>query len=324
MTKYFTHYLKHGYQEKRAGKGCEEVVKATSVYNGVDYSKVYDYYYYINKYPDIKKYYSKDDVATLKHFVEHGMAEGRQAISSFDVRAYRNNYPDLNKNFGNDWKKYFIHYMNHGYKEKRSAVGTEVSNPVTVYRGVDYSAVYDFNYYINKYPDMYKYYSKNDVGALKHFVEHGMAEGRQGCAAFNVQVYRSKSPDLNGHFGNDLKKYYIHYKDHGRYENRVSTANKVDKPITVYNGVDYSKVYDFNYYINTYPDMKKYYANNDVAALRHFVYHGMAEGRQAKASFNPKAYRANNADLNGYFGNDYVKYYVHYMNHGIYEGRKGN
>jgi hypothetical protein len=151
-----------------------------------------------------------------------------------------------------------------------------------------------------------------------------MAEGRQGCAAFNVQVYRSKSPDLNGHFGNDLKKYYIHYKDHGRYENRVSTANKVDKPITVYNGVDYSKVYDFNYYINTYPDMNKYYANNDVAALRHFVYHGMAEGRQAKVSFNPKAYRANNADLNGYFGNDYVKYYVHYMNHGIYEGRKGN
>ena len=324
MTKYFTHYLKHGYQEKRTGTGCEEVVKATTVYNGVDYSKVYDYYYYINKYPDIKKYFSKDDITTLKHFVEHGMAEGRQAISSFDVRAYRNNYPDLNKNFGNDWKKYFVHYMNHGYKEKRSAVGTEVSNPVTVYRGVDYSAVYDFNYYINKYPDMYKYYAKNDVGALKHFVEHGMAEGRQGCAAFNVQVYRSKNPDLNGHFGNNLKKYYIHYKDHGKNENRVSAANKVDKPITVYNGVDYSKVYDFNYYINKYPDMKKYYGNNDVAALKHFVYHGMAEGRQAKANFDPKAYRANYADLNGYFGNDYVKYYIHYMNHGIYEGRKGN
>ena len=324
MTKYYIHYVKHGYQEKRAGTGCEEVVKATTVYNGVDYSKVYDYYYYINKYPDVRKYFSKDDTATIKHFVEHGMSEGRQAISTFDVKAYSRNYADLRGHFGNDWKKYFIHYMNHGYNEKRSGVAAEVTNPVTIYKGVDYSAVYDFNYYITKYPDMYKYYAKNDVGALKHFVEHGMAEGRQGSASFSAQSYRNKYSDLNGHFGNDWKKYYIHYMNHGKGEGRVGALNKIDKPVTVYNGVDYSKVYDFNYYINMYPDMKKYYAGNDVAALRHFVNHGMSEGRQAKAAFNPKAYRTNYADLNGHFGNDWRKYYIHYMNHGYFEGRKGN
>ena len=203
-------------------------------------------------------------------------------------------------------------------------MAAEVTNPVTIYKGVDYSAVYDFNYYITKYPDMYKYYAKNDVGALKHFVEHGMAEGRQGSASFSARSYRNKYSDLNGHFGNDWKKYYIHYMNHGKGEGRVGALNKIDKPVTVYNGVDYSKVYDFNYYINMYPDMKKYYGNNDVAALRHFVYHGMSEGRQAKAAFNPKAYRTNYADLNGHFGNDWRKYYIHYMNHGYFEGRTGN
>ena len=166
-------------------------------FNGVDYSRVYDFDYYINRYEDLKKAFGNDDVAALKHFIKYGMREGRQAKETFDVFSYKNANQDLRKAFGNDLRKYYEHYMIWGYKERRVSQGVNVvQNPVTVMDGVDYSKVYDFNYYINMYPDMKKYYGNNDVAALRHFVYHGMSEGRQAKATFDVNSYRLQYPDL--------------------------------------------------------------------------------------------------------------------------------
>jgi N-acetylmuramoyl-L-alanine amidase len=52
---------------------------------------------------------------------------------------------------------------------------------ITVYNGVDYSSVYDFDYYINRYPDIAAVFGNNPEGALAHYVTFGIAEGRQGC-----------------------------------------------------------------------------------------------------------------------------------------------
>ena len=107
----------------------------------------------------MKNYYANDDIGAIKHFVEHGMAEGRQGKDTFDVKTYKNMYPDLRNNFGNDLKKYYIHYINHGYKENRKTIGgSEIIKPVTILNGVDY----DYN---NPKTD------KNLViGTLVHFV----------------------------------------------------------------------------------------------------------------------------------------------------------
>ncbi len=327
LKKYYIHYMNHGYKEGRTAIGVQTIVNPITVYNGVDYAKVYDFIYYTNKYSDIKKYYGNDDVAALKHFVEHGMAEGRQGSSTFDLGSYKNSSPDLRRHFGNDNKKYYIHYMNYGYKEGRKAVNvTTMSKPLTVYKGVDYSKVYDFNFYINKYADMKKYYQFDDESALKHFVEHGMAEGRQGSSTFELGSYKNSSPDLRKYYGNDNSKYYIHYINHGYKENRAATgAATMTNPTTVFDGVDYSKVYDFNYYINKYPDMKKYYQYDDTGALRHFVLYGIREGRQASENFNLQVYRQNATDLQKYYGfapENNIKYVTHYMYHGYKEGRK--
>ena len=327
LKKYYIHYMNHGYKEGRTAIGVQTIVNPITVYNGVDYAKVYDFIYYTNKYSDIKKYYGNDDVAALKHFVEHGMAEGRQGSSTFELGSYKNSSPDLRRHFGNDNKKYYIHYMNYGYKEGRKAVNvTTMSKPLTVYKGVDYSKVYDFNFYINKYADMKKYYQFDDESALKHFVEHGMAEGRQGSSTFDLGSYKNSSPDLRKYYGNDNSKYYIHYINHGYKENRAATgAATMTNPTTVFDGVDYSKVYDFNYYINKYPDMKKYYQYDDTGALRHFVLYGIREGRQASENFNLQVYRQNATDLQKYYGfapENNIKYVTHYMYHGYKEGRK--
>ena len=56
--------------------------------------------------------------------------------------------------------------------------------------------------------------------ALKHFVEHGMQEGRQGTAEFNVYAYKARYADLRSVYGDDLVKYYMHYIRAGKAEGR--------------------------------------------------------------------------------------------------------
>ncbi len=91
------------------------------VNKGVDYSKVYDFAYYINRYPDMRVLYANNPAGALQHFVTNGMAEGRQGCENFSPIAYKNNYADLRNAFGNDWKQYYMHFINYGYAEGRNA-----------------------------------------------------------------------------------------------------------------------------------------------------------------------------------------------------------
>lgn len=192
-----------------------------TVYNGVDYSTVYDGAYYRHHYADVKKAFGVDDSAMLKHFVEYGMKESRQAKSTFNVYSYAYKYADLRKIYKNDLKSYYIHYVKYGAKEGRIATGTTaMQGCTTVYNGVDYSAVYNGTYYSSHNAVLKKKYGLDDAGLLQHFVQYGMKEGRQATAGFNVKNYKAHYADLRKAYGNDLKKYYMHYINYGRKEGR--------------------------------------------------------------------------------------------------------
>ncbi len=324
----------------------EEHIPIT-IYDGVDYSPVYDYEYYINKYADLKKAFGDDEKAALKHFVNYGMKEGRQASESFNVQFYKNKYVDLQKAFGSDLKSYYNHYIRYGKKEGRIAAGA-VENPapttpetpeepeipeepevpetpkyVSIYNGIDYSDVYDYEYYINKYSDLKKAFGSDDEKALRHFVNYGMKEGRQAKETFNVKSYKNRYKDLRNAYGSNLKSYYLHYINYGKREGRKTTGIvEIQNPITVYDGIDYSAVYDYKYYINKYADLKKAFEGDDEAALRHFVNYGMKEGRQAKETFDVRYYKDNYADLQNAYGNNLKDYYMHYIRYGQNEGRE--
>lgn len=289
----------------------------------VDYSAVFDVAYYANRYPDLKAAFGNDESALLQHFIQYGMAEGRQGSSQFDVYSYKNLYPDLRAAFGNNLKSYYMHYISSGKAEGRKATGVNtLQNPITTYNGIDYSAVYDYNYYLKKYSDLAKIYTNDDIGLLAHFVNCGMGEGRQAKASFDVFSYRNQYQDLRVAFGNNLKSYYMHYISNGKAEGRKATGVKsIQNPITTYNGVDYSSVYDYNFYIKKYSDLARIYTNDEVGLLAHFVNCGMAEGRQAKANFDVFSYRNQYQDLRLAFGKDLKSYYFHYMNSGKKEGR---
>lgn len=289
----------------------------------VDYSAVFDAAYYANRYPDLKAAFGNDESALLQHFIQYGMAEGRQGSSQFDVYSYKNLYPDLRAAFGNNLKSYYMHYISSGKAEGRKATGVNtLQNPITTYNGIDYSAVYDYNYYLKKYSDLAKIYTNDDIGLLAHFVNCGMGEGRQAKDSFDVFSYRNQYQDLRVAFGNNLKSYYMHYISNGKAEGRKATGVKsIQNPITTYNGVDYSSVYDYNFYIKKYSDLARIYTNDEVGLLAHFVNCGMAEGRQAKANFDVFSYRNQYQDLRLAFGKDLKSYYFHYMNSGKKEGR---
>lgn len=91
---------------------------------------------------------------------------------------------------------------------------------------------------------------------------------------------------------------------------------------TSVNGIDYSAVFDAEYYYNAYPDVQQAIGQDADALLQHFINSGMKEGRIAKADFDVRAYMKNNLDLLSVYGiKDLSSYYYHYLQSGKAEGR---
>ena len=88
-----------------------------------------------------------------------------------------------------------------------------------------YSPVFDATYYLTKYPELGSQVGTSPEALLKHFVNTGMAEGRQGNEEFDVFFYKNKYKDLSDAFGNDLKSYYLHYISCGQAEGRKGSAS---------------------------------------------------------------------------------------------------
>lgn len=194
--------------------------------SGKNYAAVFNAEYYALNNADVLAAVGPEPAALLKHFVDCGMAEGRQGCETFNVWSYYNRYPDLRSAFGLNYTALYNHYMTAGVFEGR--VGTGYENTMvgyqTVYNGVDYSAVYDFNYYYTHNADVAVANGWDDAKLLKHFVDCGMDEGRQASSSFNLNSYKYANYDLRIQFGDDNRQYYMHYISNGKAEGRVATG----------------------------------------------------------------------------------------------------
>ena len=305
-------------------------VPNVTMLDGIDYSKVYDYSFYLNNNPDVLEVFNGDPVLTLTHFIRYGMNERRRAAESFDVNSYSNSYADLRAAYLNDASKYYYHYMNCGFREGRKTTGeAELQGTVTALNGIDYSNVYDYQYYIRRYPDIKKFVSTKlapDAAALEHFIRYGMNERRIAIKEFDVTSYSNCYQDLRLAYGQDAPSYYMHYIKYGKREGRRAVGTeKLINPVSSVNGRDYSRVYNYEYYIGKHSDIKNFVSAKlapDAAALEHFLRYGMREKRQASKGFDVVSYYRTYQDLRVAYHNNYPAYYEHYINYGYNEKRK--
>ena len=77
------------------------------------------------------------------------------------------------------------------------------------------------------------------MAVLRHFVNSGMIEGRQGSEEFNVTTYKNRYSDLRIAYGKNTKNYYMHYIWSGKKEGRSGKGtSELIGAVTKYNGVD--------------------------------------------------------------------------------------
>lgn len=124
----------------------------------------------------------------------------------------------------------------------------------------------------------------------------------------------------------DIKQYITSISNMG--VNQAADISKMNTELSKYNserytvnGYDFSKVFDLEFYMNKYKDLRDAFGDDYDKYFQHFIKYGMKEGRQGSADFDYATYRANNPDLEKAFGNDKAAYYNHYVSRGYSENR---
>lgn len=192
-----------------------------TVYEGVDYSPVYDFDYYVAHNSYVKKNFADSPKKALAYFVTKGMEKRQRASEGFDVVSYINGCKSLRRSYKNNYKKYYLHYIHTGCKDatyvaKATAGLKKMQDYCVKYAGVSYAKVYDYNYYVAHCADVLAKYGVDDVAVFEDFVERGMALGLQGNSKFNVNSYMLANPSLLKKWGNDYEKYYTYYAKTGK------------------------------------------------------------------------------------------------------------
>lgn len=186
-----------------------------------------------------------------------------------------------------------------------------------------YKLVYNYSDYLKYNSDIRTKYRQDKAGAFKHFLTKGMAAGRQASSSFDPVSYRLEYKHLRKKYGDDWKQYYLHYIRSGHAAGFHGTGCEVLKHYdVVYNGVSYSRVYNYNDYIRLHPTLFTKYGYDEAAVLKHFVTVGIPRGYQGSSKFKYTAYKKYNPDLAAKFGTDRKQYYLHYINTGWKEKRR--
>lgn len=84
--------------------------------------------------------------------------------------------------------------------------------------------LFDARAYARMYPEVVAVFGNNTQALFNHFIQYGLAEGRQINSTFNVNAYRSAYGDLNKAFGNNIINYYQHFVLFSAAENRTVTT----------------------------------------------------------------------------------------------------
>lgn len=205
---------------------------------------------YLQYNPELRNTVGTNNMKLKVDWLTKGLTAGRRANDEFDVNFFKKMYPDLTAGMNNQAvDKYY-----NTTARKAGKMGSELSaklkpafdasyitsnNPdwksvgtgttalwnnfvdIGVSGNIQTSPIFDVSYYKKNNPDLAEKYGNDVYGYIRHFLETGMKEGKQGCASFNVKAFKDQHPELN--YGNDYVKYFNYYlsnyKKAGIYNN---------------------------------------------------------------------------------------------------------
>ena len=201
----------------------------------------------------------------------------------------------------------FFHLINKkNYNEKRQI---EI---------VKNSPLFDAKWYLAQNPDV----KAKKIGAAKHYVKYGWKEGRNPSPDFDTEEYLAEYPGLDEKNWCPLFHYMLEHKElMPKIDYKEQIFNLLDKYTNKYKGksADYkliakSKYFNKNWYLKTYPDVKK--AKMDP--IEHYMKYGWKEGRNPGPKFSTNDYLDLNADVK----KAKINPLVHYEKYGKREERK--
>lgn len=301
-------------------KGYEGFFETSFTITG-KYADILDPEWYLKNDPEAMQACGGDVNKAEEYFLKEGITKGKRGCKEFDVRYYLNNYPEIKEKCSGDYMAAAEHYIREG---KAKGLVADRMLDSAVLEGADYTYVYDAAFAAERNPEIFEACGGDPLTFLEYFVNTGMDEGMRGAEWFDPELYRELNPDLSEMYGEDMKAYYLHYMESGFAEGRPACGfDPMEDTNTVYKGMDYSPVFDADYYISHYDDAAKYVKEKGSknAALEHFVLWGMKQGRCGNDSFDPVMYRALYSDVREAYGDLWGRYYIHYIRNGRNEGR---
>ena len=268
-------------------------------------ASLYDYEYYTMANEDVAVALEYDKTKMYEHWINVGMAEGRNASMVFNAKYYLEVNPSVKALVGNDYVAAYEHFVTSGLLE-----------------GLESSPVFSVTYYLEANEDVAEVFGNDYVKAANHFNQNALAEGRSGSGNFDYTVYKHCNTDVADLYGEQIKGYYIHYINHGRAEGRTAglgTGNEgIDETAVSY------RIFDAEFYVEKYPKLAQTVGIEKNALYEYWLEEGIALGQSASPVFDPEEYLSINTDVAEVVGEDYAAATNHFFTSGIYEGRSGN
>lgn len=157
---------------------------------------------------------AKNAYRNLEMFLDNGYLMDYSTLASYTAE-----YLEKKGGVADSFYNIMTDCLNNPYLLNRPAAAVTA----TTYNGRDYSPVFDAAYYYANNADLQVSIGNNPAELLRHFVEHGVTEGRRGNAAFDVNAYVLQT-DAHGKYSYSLANYYGKFLNHYAAMGEASTV----------------------------------------------------------------------------------------------------
>ena len=308
-------------------------------------SQVFDADYYRSAHADLAAAYGSDEEELYSHFIQYGIAEGRQAHPAFDIKYYVNENSDLKAAFGKDYKKAMNHFVTCGYKEGRKTA--KIANLGSTFYAQITSAKADKNLSVDGTNVVIA--DKNDQRSqIWQFVRQSdgsykiinMKDGKSVLHVDNSSTASGANVSISADVSSTANRWYA-YQNGDSFLLKPQCAHL--RALDVYNGgttsgtklqtytVDGTPAQDFiitKVAEPTDPPVEEDVPVGDGITTTEEGSTGKCgvtiSTAQKKLVFDAVFYANNYSDLKNAFGSDASKLYAHFLNYGISEGRQAH